>query len=167
MDKDSQKIIRYHPVVGFHFKVTFGKEDGNSLDVNFQSVSGLEVSLDVETIKEGGENRFEHALPGRAKYSTLTLKRGILGVKQSKITNWCNSAFKNQRVKPMDLNVILLGDDHQALFTWDVYHAWPKSWKFSELNAEKGEVFLETLELEYNRFELKDAQPSDAGMPAS
>ena len=33
---------------------------------------------------------------------------------------------------------------------------WPKGWKMGELNAEKGEILIETLELNYNRFEFKD-----------
>lgn len=143
-------------MLGFHFRVSFGLGAAD-LDVNFQSVSGLEVSLDVETVKEGGENRYEHGLPGRATYSTLTLKRGMLLNELSDITKWCVDAFKNNRVKPIDLEVSLLGEDHQPRVVWKVIHAWPKSWKFNELNAEKGEVFLETLELRYNRFEVKDA----------
>lgn len=152
-----QNPTLYYPMVGFHFRVSFDPAVGAGLDVNFQSVAGLEANLDVETIKEGGENRYEHGLPGRTKYATLTLKRGMLLARQSDVTKWCIDAFKNNCVKPIDLQIALLGQDHQPLVTWDVIHAWPKSWKFNELNADKGEVFLETLELQYNRFEVKDA----------
>lgn len=145
----------YHPKVGFHFLVVFKDMGDIGLDVSFQSVTGLEATLDVETIKEGGENRHEHAVPGRSKYGALTLKRGALTVKESAITQWCIDAFRDNLVRPVDLTVTLLGQKHQPLVVWEVIHAWPKSWKFNELNAEKGEVFLETLELQYNRFEAK------------
>lgn len=153
---EAKSVTNYHPPVGFHFRVEFGL-GSNELDVNFQSVTGLEASLDVETIKEGGENRYQHGLPGRATYSTLTLKRGMVYNEQSDITKWCVKAFKNNQVTPINLTVSLLGDDHSPRVVWKVIHAWPKSWKFNELNAEKGEVFLETLELQYNRFEVQDA----------
>ncbi|MBB4079696.1 phage tail-like protein [Lewinella aquimaris] len=153
---EAKLIPEYYPMVGFHFRVSFGLGAAD-LDANFQSVTGLEASIDVETIKEGGENRYEHGLPGRAKYSALTLKRGMLKNAQSDITKWCVDAFKNNRVVPIDLEVTLLGEDHAPRVVWKVIHAWPKSWKFNELNAEKGEVFLETLELQYNRFEVQDA----------
>ncbi|NJB86805.1 phage tail-like protein [Lewinella marina] len=153
---EASSITNYHPMVGFHFRVTFGL-GASELDVNFQSVAGLDASLDVETVREGGENRYEHGLPGRAKYASLTLKRGMLRNEQSDVTKWCVEAFKNNRVTPIDLEVALLGEDHTARVVWKVIHAWPKSWKFNELNAERGEVFLETLELQYNRFEVQDA----------
>ena len=35
-----------------------------------------------------------------------------------------------------------------------IMHAWPKNWKIGELNAERGEVLIETLELNYNYFEF-------------
>ena len=38
---------------------------------------------------------------------------------------------------------------------WKIIHAWPKNWKIGEMNAEKSEVFIETLELNYNRYEFK------------
>jgi len=37
---------------------------------------------------------------------------------------------------------------------WVVIHAWPKNWKLGEFNAERSEVLIETLELNYNRFEF-------------
>lgn len=171
--------------VGFHFAVNFTGlgQDEKGIDARFQSVTGLEVQLETETIKEGGENRFEHVLPVRTKYSALTLKRGMLTVKAgSEITKWCKSAFdafgyntfdlkaannaksdksalikaKSLPVIPIDLEVYLLNENHKPLAKWKIIHAWPKSWKFGELNAEKGEVLLETLELHYNRFEFVD-----------
>jgi len=147
----------YYPMVGFHFQVEFKDMGNKGLDVNFQSVTGLEATIDVETIKEGGENRFEHGLPGRTKYASLNLKRGALTSNESAVTQWCIHAFRDNLVRPVDLTITLLGQQHQPLVVWEVIHAWPKSWKFNELNAEKGEVFLETLELQYNRFEAKPA----------
>ena len=49
--------------VGFHFAVTFNGLGEKDLDARFQSVSGLDVKLDTEEIREGGENRFVHVVP--------------------------------------------------------------------------------------------------------
>ena len=150
----------YYPAVGFHFLVTF--EDlptkATSQDVRFQSVAGLDVQLDTETWKEGGENHFTHELPGRSKFSSsLTLKRGLLRPKQSGITDWCLEAFVDQKITPLKLvTVALLDEEHNVLVKWDVQHVWPKSWKIGELNAERSEVLIETLELNYNRFTYKN-----------
>ncbi len=37
---------------------------------------------------------------------------------------------------------------------WEIIHAWPKKWKFGELNAERSEVLVETIEFNYNFFKF-------------
>lgn len=141
--------------VSFHFQVSFNGLGPTSLDAKFQSVGGLEVQLETESLKEGGENRFEHTLPLRRKFSNLTLKRGVLTANdRSRLNDWCKRAFELEQVRTVNLDVILLDEKHQPLMKWKVINAWPKSWKMSELNAEKGEVLIETLELVYSRFEF-------------
>lgn len=149
-----------HQTVGFHFMVTFYElPNVKSEDVRFQSVAGLDVQIDTENWKEGGENRFTHELPGRSKFSSsLTLKRGLIKPKESGITDWCHEAFVNLKITPLKLlSVELLDEEHNVLVKWDVEHVWPKSWKIGELNAERSEVLIETLELNYNRFTYKKA----------
>lgn len=148
-------MAEYYPPVGFHFEVTFRDLEKKDIDVQFQSVSGLNVQFDTETFKEGGENRFEHRLPTRTKYPDLVLKRGVVPPGGSAVTDWCIDAFEKYVFRPIDLQVTLLNQNHQPLMYWEVVHAWPKSWKYNELNAEKSEVFLETLELNINRFRVK------------
>lgn len=149
-----------YQMVGFHFMVTFHDlPNAKSEDVRFQSVSGLDVQLEADSWKEGGENRFTHQLPGRSQYSSsLTLKRGLIKPNESGITDWCLDAFVNLKVKPLKLiSVELLDEEHNVLVKWDVEHVWPKSWKVGELNAERSEVLIETLELNCNRFTYKKA----------
>ena len=146
-----------YQTVNFHFKVEFnlGKED---VDVRFQSVSGLDSTLDTETLKEGGENRFEHVLPVRRKYGPLTLKRGLIKPSDSGISAWIKRAFDDENVEPLDTVVIkLLNEEHKPLMVWTINNVWPRSWKIAELNAEQGSVLIETLELNYNRLILDKA----------
>jgi phage tail-like protein len=152
--------------VGFHFSVHFSAGDRDSLDVKFQSVSGLDSTMDTETVKEGGENRFEHVIPTRRKFGPLVLKRGLLGPKTSAVTDWLKRTFEGEPfdtdTQKEDFRVIdsvtikLLGEDHQPLMVWTVTNVWPRSWKIAELNAERGEVLIETLELNYNRLLLTE-----------
>lgn len=170
-------MAKQYQHVGFHFAVSFnGLQQGyDSVDARFQSVSGLDVQIQTETIKEGGENNFEHNVPTRRKYTDLVLKRGIFSPQDgSIITKWCLNAFEkfelNQKkegnnkandamkmaILPIDLDVALLDENHKVLFKWKVIHAWPKHWKMGELNAERSEVLIETIELNYNRFEFSN-----------
>lgn len=150
-----------YQVTGFHFAVHFSAGDGGSVDIRFQSVAGLDSAIDIETIKEGGENRFEHVIPTRRKFGPLVLKRGLLGPLSSPVANWLKRTFEGE---PFDLTtgkedfqvidtvmIDLLGEDHQPLMSWTITNVWPRSWKIAELNAERSEVLIETLELNYNR----------------
>ncbi len=141
-----------YQTVNFHFKVDFNFDAQDKTDIRFQSVTGLDSTLDTEQIKEGGENRFEHVLPVRRKYGPLTLKRGLLKPSDSALTKWLKQAFDDEKVMPLQtVTISLLNEEHNALMHWTINNVWPRSWKIGELNAEQGAVLIETLELNYNR----------------
>lgn len=150
-----------YPPVSFFFEVIFQGEKSGDVDTRFQSVTGLSVDMQTENLKEGGENRFEHVLPVRSKYTPLVLKRGL--VKDSKLAKWCIDAIVNFDIKPMNLEVRLLhikrSDPKQPpgksepLMTWKVINAWPKKWSVSEFNAEQNAIAIESMELNYSYFE--------------
>lgn len=155
--------VNPYQAVNFHFRVVFNH--GEQIDdIRFQSVSGLDSTLETEPLKEGGENRFEHALPIRRKYGPLILKRGILKPKDSSLTKWLKGSFDDdlecEMIEPIPTVVIsLLSEDHNTpLMAWTVNNVWPRSWKVGELNAEQGSVLIETLELNYNRLIFEDVQ---------
>jgi len=142
--------------VNFHFKVHFTLNTAKAIDVKFQSITGLDSTIDSETVKEGGENRFEHVIPTRRKYGPLILKRGFLDASASGITNWLKEAFDNENFITMEtVDIFLLSEEHKPMVQWTINNVWPRSWKIGEFNAERGEVLIETLELNYNRLILK------------
>lgn len=143
--------MAYYPPVGFHFSVRFGISLSDD-DIRFQSVSGLSVEYETETLKEGGENRFVHELPVRTQYAPLVLKRGLL--LDSEVLAWCLDAFENRTFTPTDLQVSLLNEQHEPLKTWNVVWAWPKKWSVSDFNAEENSIVIETMELSYRYFKL-------------
>lgn len=156
---------KYYPPLGFHFRVVISDLGGEDMDSRFQSVGGLSVELETETRKEGGENRFEHTLPVRSKYPTLTLKRGL--VVSSALLKWCSDTFsalntnvdasnKNKPlIQPKDVMVSLLNEKHEPLMSWNIVQAYPKKWSMADLNAEQSAIAIESIELQYQYFTLK------------
>ena len=142
----------YYPPVGFHFKVEF-QGIGNDNDTRFQSVGGLSVEYDTESIKEGGENRHEHKLPTRSKFSDLTLKRGMLT--DSGVITWCKRALFDREFQPVQILITLLNPEHEPLKSWQINNAWPRKWSVSDLNAAENSVVVETLELSYSFFTIE------------
>lgn len=142
----------YYPPWGFYYKVEFSISKTTD-DVRFQSVSGLSVEYDYENFKEGGENRFEHKLPVRTKYSDLVLKRGMLT--DSEVLKWLLDAFQNREFRAADLSVILMNEQGDPLRAWNVCHAIPKKWSVSDFNAMENSYVVETMELTYRYFTIK------------
>ncbi len=145
-------MTSYHPPVGFSFKVEFETISTSLGDNSFQSVSGLSVDLETEEITEGGENRFKHKIPVRSKYPNLVLKRGVLV--NSEVIKWCKKALENFEIQPVNINIMLLGEDKQAIQTWNIVHAYPVKWNVGDFNAEESKLVIETLELTYNYFKV-------------
>lgn len=171
MAVDKRKADNFYQTTNFYFRVQFNapasggskasatikKLPSNAFDIRFQSVSGLDSTLDTESFKEGGENRFEHVVPVRRKYGPLTLKRGLLTPGESTLTAWLKQAMDDEFVEPIEtMNIFLLNEESQVLMGWVVNNVWPRSWKIGELNAERGEVLIETLELNYNRLIFRE-----------
>lgn len=150
-----------YPPVSFYFRVDFNDQELKA-ETSFQSITGLSVDMQTESLKEGGENRFEHILPVRTKYNPLVLKRGLL--KNSEIIKWCMEAILDFDIRPMNLEVNLLHvkrpdpqkppEGSEPLMTWKVINAWPKKWSVSEFNAEQNSLAIESLELNYSYFEI-------------
>jgi phage tail-like protein len=143
-------MTAHYPPVGFHFKVEFGFLPQDSMDARFQEVGGLTSELGVEEVVEGGENRFAHRLPIRAKFGNLVLRRGLLT--DSQLIDWCKNAIENFSFEPATVNVTLLNKAHQPLAAYSFIKAWPLKWSVSNFKAAENAIVVETLELGYNYF---------------
>jgi phage tail-like protein len=139
-----------YPPVGFHFRVDFLDLGTEEIDSRFQEVAGLAAELGVEELEEGGENRFAHRLPGRAKYGNLVLRRGL--VTDSKLVEWCENAILHFQFQPVTVNVTLLNEEHEPLVAWRFERAWPVKWALSDFKAQESAIVVETLELAYSHF---------------
>lgn len=152
-------MATYYPPVSFCFKVGFS-DVATAEDASFSEVSGLDAERPVVEIKEGGENRFVHRVPDRARYANLVLKRGVL-VWTSQLASWCSAILEsdlNTPLQPKDINVTLLDAEGAPLLAWHFKRAWPVKWSVSALAADRSEIAVETIELAYSYF-TKVAQP--------
>ncbi len=150
------------PPVGFHFSVVFELFPQQPNDFRFQEVTGLNISVEMEPYKEGGQNRFTHQLPVRTSYEDIVLKRGLfIG---SGIILWVNDAIENFTFAPCNVLISLLNENHLPVYNWYVYNAIPKKWSVSSFNANENSIVVESLTLSYQYFQVVHA--SAAGMVA-
>lgn len=149
-------MVGYYPPVSFFFEVTIAGVK-TSADSGFLEADGLNAEREIESIKEGGENRFVHRLPGRMKYDNLVLKRGLL-VANSDLATWCKESLESDLGKPIkskDIDVSLLDASGAPLMTWNFKSAWPVKWSVEGFNAMDNKIAVEKLEFAYSHFTRK------------
>ena len=137
----------------FAFTVKFQKLPyrSGSLQCRFQEVSGMEHSLETEDVAEGGENRFVHQLPVRAKPRRLLLKRGLVE-RGSALMAWCRGVLQgglSQPVRLVDVEVQLMDANLNPLMSWTCQGAYPVRWTINAFESQRNEVALEEIELAY------------------
>jgi phage tail-like protein len=108
--------------------------------------------MEMESITEGGQNRFTWQLPRRTRYSDITLKRGMsIG---TPLVNWCRDALENFLFTPANVTISLLNEQHVPVMTWYVVKAIPKKWSVSGFNAQENAIVVESITLSYRYFNI-------------
>lgn len=135
--------------LSFLFEVSFSGP--RSIDAAaFQEVSGLDSTVDLETVVEGGENAFVHQLPKQTKHGPLKLKRGMI---DDALFQWCEDTLEGGLTKTIDkMDLVVTATDRggEILREWSIKGAWPMKWEIGSFDATKSELMIETLELAYN-----------------
>jgi phage tail-like protein len=146
----------YFPPPAFYFTVAVAGT-GTALqamsvaDASFQDISGIEAKLETESVSEGGENRFAHALPTVTKSPNLVLKRGYV-TKPSFLSEWAAQTVGSTLSVPIltqTLVVMLLGADGIPMVAWNFDRAWPVRWVTGPFDSQKNEILTELLEFSY------------------
>ena len=138
----------------FYFRLEF-TGPGMAPDNAFQEASGLSVELEVEEVREGGQNMYKHRLPTGAKYGNLVLRRGFVN-SGSKLATWCTATTTTDFSRPIqtyDVLLHLLNANGEALSTWAFLDAYPVKWSLSDFKSQENALAIETLELAYSMFQ--------------
>jgi phage tail-like protein len=110
----------------------------------FNEVSGLEVDTDVQSFREGGENKYERQLAGPTKFpSRLTLKRGV--TEADGLWTWFEDASKG-RIQRRNVTVVLMNGGGEEVRRWAFQRACPVKWVGPRLAAGAAEVAFESVE---------------------
>jgi phage tail-like protein len=138
----SAKVNLTPPLQSGRFLVEIGKDPV----AYFQDCSGLTFEIEVQEYSEGGNNEFIHKLPGRAKYSNITLKRGV--TVDTTFADW-RPKIKDGKitVEKKNLSIILFDHTGTTIKRWNVTEAYPVKWTGPDMKASSMEVAIETLEL--------------------
>ena len=132
-----------------HFLVAkFWVEIGGVAEACFRECSGLAVETEVQEYAEGGVNDFVHKLPGRIKFSNVTLKRGWAPT--DKLWKWYAEILGGV-IQPRPVSIIVFENRGQnegvEVARWNLERAYPIKWQGPEFRSDGNGVAIETLVL--------------------
>lgn len=141
----------------FRFRITLKRAQGSAEPTTFgaggfQECSGLDIEMEVNEYLEGGRNNAVVQRAGRAKYSRLVLKRGMLHAPGDKadatIWRWIMDVTDGVRpIRRYDGDVEVLGFDQAVVAHWRFVRGLPAKVMGPQLNAKTGEVAIEELHI--------------------
>lgn len=131
---------------------------------SFSECDGLEVSFDIKTIREGGNNSRQIRLAGPVTLGTLSLKRGM--TPGFDLWTWVKSVQQNPALRAEAVVVMFDADrskqpDIVARFV--LSRCLPVKIKAPALNAKDGLIAVEELQVAYESLELDLSNAGQAG----
>jgi phage tail-like protein len=143
------------PFTAFNFAVEIVREDASDRLVNgsFAECDGLEITMEVKTIREGGSNGRQIRLSGGASFGNLTLKRGMTA--STDLWQWFADTIDNPALRANAEVVVFAPDGRTERARFILTHCLPIKVKAPPLNAKDGLVAIEELQLAYETLRLK------------
>lgn len=132
----------------------------------FSECDGLEMSMDIKTIRSGGENFRQVRLIGPVTFGTLTLKRGMTN--DFGLWSWFTSYARLDGLRSRaDVDVLIYdaasaqadGQERAVVAHFRLLRCLPMKVKAPPLNAKDGLVAIEECQIAYESLELVD--PND------
>lgn len=145
------------PFTAFNFAVEIVRDDASGRLVNgaFSECDGLEMTMEVKTIREGGDNARQIRLAGPASFGNLTLKRGMTA--SDDLWRWFADTLDNPSLRASAEVVVFAPDGVTERARFILTRCLPIKVKAPPLNAKDGLVAIEELQLAYETLKLKPA----------
>jgi phage tail-like protein len=153
--------VRLDPFPAFNFLVTFvdtSKPEITALNAiqnvvlgGFSECSGLEMTLQVDEHREGGNNGTVRKFPGRVSWSNIRLRRGMTF--SDELWNW-HYSFVTAKGRRRDGIVLLQNEEQTPVKAWIFRAGLPVRWSGPALDAAQSRVSIEELEIAHEGLEL-------------
>ncbi len=130
-----------YPLTGLHFELSLLTYSIG----NFREISGIGCEVSTEDYHEGGVNHCTYKLPTGSRHPNLVLRAGISNGRF--LWAWYAAFALTSQVVPIPLQLSLNNPDGSSARMWIVNNAYPVKWDGPTLNAQQGEVAIESLEL--------------------
>lgn len=144
------------PFTAFGFAVEIVRSDAAAplVSAAFAECDGLELGMEIKTIREGGVNDRQHRLAGPANAGQLTLRRGMTAA-SAELWQWVSDSLDDPSLRA-EAEVLLLPPDGGApRARFLLSRCLPLKLKAPPLNAREGGIAVEELQLAYERIRFR------------
>jgi phage tail-like protein len=143
------------PFTAFNFSVEFAVPGLSSqvCSAAFAECDGLEMTMEVKTIREGGNNGRQIRLTGPVNFGTLTLKRGMTD--DFDLWEWFTLIATQPNLRVDGEVVLLAADGATERMRFLLSRCVPVKIKAPSLNAKDGGVAIEEFQLAYEQLTVK------------
>lgn len=144
------------PFTAFNFAIEIVPEGSSAplVSAAFSECDGLEMTMEVKTIREGGSNDRQVRLAGPAAFGQLTLKRGMTDT-SFELWQWMSDSIADPGLRAQAEVVLFAADGVRERARVVLQRCLPVKLKAPALNAKDGAVAVEELQLSYERFTVK------------
>ena len=101
------------------------------------------IELEVQELKEGGQNSYIHQLPGRRKAAKVSLKNGV---GKSSLLDWYIESL-TKPVARKKFTITLLDPKLEPVVAWTMDEAYPVKWSGPSLKSSDNTIAIQTLDL--------------------
>lgn len=154
MSNSANETIKY-PFTAFNFAVEINVPGVSSriCSAAFSECDGLDLTMEVKTIREGGNNSRQYRLAGPITYGQLSLKRGMTATFD--LWDWFTATLNNAQLRADAEVVLFAGDGQTERARFLLERCLPVKVKAPSLNAKDGWIAVEELQLAYESMRLK------------
>ena len=146
---------RVDPYKNFRFRLKWD----NKVVAGVSKMSPLKRTTEVIAHREGGDSNVDHKSPGRTRYDSITLERGVTHDPEFEV--WANLAFNKNNNNSMslrnfrkDIIIELLNEAGVLVIAYRVYRCWVSEYvALPELDAGANAVAIQSITIENEGWE--------------
>jgi phage tail-like protein len=127
--------------------------------VRFSECSALKSSTSIQSIREGGNNVYEHSMIQGNKFEDIVIKKGFYSA-GSEFFLWMKQLhIKTKKIERKNISLIIMNDKFEETGRYNLYKAYPVEYEGPAFNAGSKDIAFEQVKIHYDFFEY---HPGDA-----
>ena len=148
-----EKVIAPFTAFNFAIEIDVPGVATQVCNAAFSECDGLEMTMDIKTIREGGNNGKQIRLTGPINYGQLTLKRGMTA--NFDLWDWFNRMLTEPALRAEATVVLKAAESATERARFLLTRCVPIKLKAPALNAKDGVIAIEELQLSYESLTLQ------------